>query len=86
MPNVKYFILATGFWASQVVLLVKNQPANAGDERYGFDPWVKKSPRRKAWQPAPVFLFGKSHGQRSLTGYSSWGGKESDTIEQWKRK
>ena len=30
----------------------------------------------------PVFLPGKSEGQRSLVGYSSWGHKELDTIEQ----
>jgi len=29
----------------------------------------------------PVFLPGKSHGQRSLVGYSLWCHKESDTIE-----
>ena len=29
-----------------------------------------------------VFLPGKSHGQRSLAGYNSWGCKESDTTEQ----
>ena len=29
----------------------------------------------KEWQPAPVFLPGKSHGQRSLVGYSPWGCK-----------
>ena len=33
------------------------------------------------WQPTPVFLTGKSHGQRSLVGYSPWGRKESDTTE-----
>ena len=39
-------------------------------------------PRRKAWQPTPVFLPGESHGQRILAGYSPWGGKESDVTEQ----
>ena len=34
------------------------------------------------WQPTPVFLPGKSHGQRSLGGHSPWGGKESDTTER----
>ena len=34
-----------------------------------------------AWQPAPVFLPGESHGQRSLAGYTPWGCKESDTAE-----
>ena len=38
----------------------------------GFDPWVRKVPWRRKWQPIPVFLPGKSYGQRSLTGYSPW--------------
>ena len=41
----------------------------------GFDPWVWKILWRKKWQPTPVFLPGKSHGQGSLAGYSSWGRK-----------
>ena len=36
---------------------------------------------RRKWQPTLVFLLGKSHGQKSLVGYSSWVHKESDTIE-----
>ena len=32
----------------------------------GFDPWVGKIPWRRKWQPTPVLLPGKSHGQRSL--------------------
>ena len=38
--------------------------------------------RRRQWHPTPVFLPGKSHGRRSLVGYSPWGGKESDTTER----
>ena len=49
--------------------------------RLGFDPWVRKIPWRRKWQPTPVFLPGESHGQRSLEGYSPWGCKESDTTE-----
>ena len=57
--------------ASQVVLVVKNLPANAGNiMRQGFDPWVGKIPWRKAWQSTPVFLPGESHEKRSLVGYS----------------
>ena len=41
-----------------------------------FNLWVGKMPWRKEWQPTPVFLLGKSHGQRSLAGYSPWGHKE----------
>ena len=47
-----------------------------------FDPWIGKIPWRRKWQPSPVLLPGKSHGQRSLVGYSPWGHKESDTTEQ----
>ena len=45
------------------------------------DPWVGKSPWRRAWQATPVFSPAGSHGQRSLVGYSPWGRKESDTTE-----
>ena len=41
-----------------------------------------KIPWRRKWQPTPVLLPGKSHGRRSLVGYSPWGCKESDTTEQ----
>ena len=50
--------------------------------RPGFHPWVGKIPCRRKWQPTPVPLPGKSHGQRSLVGYSPWGCKELDTPEQ----
>ena len=50
--------------------------------RCGFNPWVGKIPWRRQWQPTPVFLPGKSHGQRSLVGYSPQGHKESDTTER----
>ena len=42
---------------------------------------VGKIPWRRKWQPSPVFLPGESNGQRSLAGYSPWGGKESNTAE-----
>ena len=47
-----------------------------------FDPWDRKIPWRRKWQPTPVFLPRKSHGQRSLVGYSPWDCKESDATEQ----
>ena len=50
-------------------------------KRHRFDPWVRKIPWRRAWQPTPVFLPGESHEQRSLVDYSPWGGKELDMIE-----
>ena len=60
--------------ASQVALVVKSLPANAGDVRdRGFDPWVGKIPWRRAGSTTLVFLPGESHGQRSRAGYSPWG-------------
>ena len=50
-------------------------------KRQGFDPWVRKIPRRRKWQPAPVFLPGKFYGQKHLAGYSPSGHKESDMTE-----
>jgi len=48
--------------------------------RLKFDPWVRKIPWRRKWQPTPVFLPGKSHGQRSLAGYSPRVEKESEAT------
>ena len=50
--------------------------------RPGFDPWIRKILWRRKWQPTPVLLPGKSHGQRSEVGYSPRGHKESDTTER----
>ena len=63
--------------------VVKNSPASAGDTRDArFHPWVRKIPWRRKRQPAPVFLPGKSQGQRSLVGYSPKSCKESDMTKQ----
>ena len=50
--------------------------------RPGFIPWVRKIPWRREWLTTPVFLPGKFYGQRTLSGYSPCGHKESDTTEQ----
>ena len=47
-----------------------------------FNPWVRKIPWRREWQPIPVLLPGKSHGLRSLVGCSPQGHKELDTTEK----
>ena len=56
--------------------MVKNLPANAGDA--DLIPVLGRFPWRRKWQPAPVFLPGKSHRQRSLEGNDSWVAKELD--------
>ena len=40
--------------------------------RQGFDPWVRMIRWRRKWQPTPVFLPRKFHGQRSRASYSPW--------------
>ena len=50
-------------------------------KKCGLDTRVGKIPWNRNWQPTPVFSPGKSHGQRNLAGYSSWGQKESDMTE-----
>ena len=50
--------------------------------RREFNPWDGKIPWRRKWQPTPVFLPGEFCGQRSLAGYSPWGGKKSDATER----
>jgi len=50
--------------------------------RLRFDPWVRKIPCSRKWQPTPVFFPGKFHGQRNLAGYRPWGHKELDMTEQ----
>ena len=49
--------------------------------RFGFNPWAGKTPWSRKWQPTPVFLPGKSHGQQSLADYSPWDHKELDMTE-----
>ena len=57
-------------------LIVKNLPA----VKENPDPWVGKIPWRWKWQPTRVFLPGEPHGQRSVVGYSPWGGEEWNPI------
>ena len=53
--------------------MVKNLPANTGDE--GSNSGLGRFPWRRKWQPTSVFLPGKSRVQSSLVGYIQWGHK-----------
>ena len=62
------------YWARSLGgSVVKNLPANAGDTRDWFHPWVGEISWRRAWQPKPVFLLGESRGQKGLVGYGPMG-------------
>ena len=63
---------------SRMTEMVKSLPAM---RETWFNPWVRKTLWRRKWQPTPVLLPGKSHGQRILVGYSRWGHKELDMTE-----
>ena len=75
----------------KIVMVVSGSPGgSSGKEptcqcrrrkRCRFDPWVGKIPWKRAWQPTPVFLPGKSHGQRSLAGYCPYCHKGLDMSE-----
>ena len=63
--------------------MVEDPPADAGDTGdAGSIPGVGKTHWRRKQQPTPVFLPGKSHGQRSLAGYSPRGHQELNTTER----
>ena len=50
--------------------------------RLGFNPWVRKTPWRRKWQPTSLFLPRKSYGQRNLEGYSPWGHRVRHTRRE----
>ena len=52
---------------------LSSKESTCQSRRCGFSPWGGKIPWRRKWQPTPVFLPGKSHGQKSLVGYSPGG-------------
>ena len=62
-----------------IAQLVNNLPTM---RETGFDLRVQKIRWRRKWHPTPVFLPGKSHGQRSLVDSSLWGLQEPDMTEQ----
>ena len=69
------------FYVYHVVAHINTSSILMAEWRRRFDPWVGKIPWRRKWQPTPVFLPGKSYGQRSLAGYSPWGREESNMTE-----
>ena len=80
MPLVTWFLIAL---SEMLVCTCTNKGfpgGHSGEEstcqrmRLRFDPWVKKIPWSRKWQPTPVFL-------RSLAGYSPWGRRESTRLQ-----
>ena len=61
----KMYMPRTPWWLSK--------GSSCHNRRCGLDPWVRKMPWRRKWQPTPLFLSGEFHGQRSLAGLLSMG-------------
>ena len=78
--QILYDVIMVSLGASLVAQMVKSLPAvwETGVQSLGW----KDPPWRRKWQPTPVFLPGKSHGWKSLVGYSPHGPKELDTTEK----
>ena len=92
-----YYFYGKLSWASQVALVVKNLPANAGDVRdvgsipglgrsgdvrdVGSIPGLGRSPGVGNSSLPQYSCLEKFHGQRKLAGYSPWGHKESERAE-----
>ena len=57
---------------NKVLWWLNSKESSCQCRKQGFHPWVGKNPWRRKWLPTPVFLPGKSHGERNLVGYSPW--------------
>ena len=69
--------------ASQVVLVVKNPPANARDVKdLSSVPGSGRFPGRGHGNPLQYTCLENPHGQRRQAGYTPWSYKESDMTEQ----
>ena len=68
-PNWGTFFKITSSYSAKIVKVRKDQEKS----------WIGW---RRQWHPTPVLLHGKSHGWRSVVGYSPWGREESDTTER----
>ena len=82
------FLFAWSFCACQLPSCswLSGKESTCQCRRWGFDPWVRKIPWRRTCQPTPLFLSGKSCGQRSLAGYSPGGSRVGcDLVTQWQQ-
>ena len=62
-------------WSMRLPWWLSGKESACQWKRCKLDLWMGKIPWRRKWHSTPVFMPGKSHGQRSLVGYSPWGCK-----------
>ena len=81
------YILCSQIWRSSIQSVKTRPGADCGSDHELIAKFrlklkkVGKTTWRRKWPPTPALLPGKSHGQRSLVGYSPWGLKESNMTE-----
>ena len=91
-PSLGFWVCLVFFFAMQLIgsqfpnqgLNLGHGHENPGSQPPGHQGIPNKSTtlRRRQWHPTPVLWPGKTHGWRSLVGYSPWGRQESDTTER----
>ena len=65
------FVLYYTYFCGHPLWLRSKEPT-CQCRRFWFSHWVRKISWRREWQPAPISLPGKAHGQKKLTGPSAW--------------
>ena len=75
IPRYPFLFLLLSTQSEQASQVAQQQRITCQCRRRRFDPRVGKIPWRRKWPPAPVFLPGEPHRQRSLASYSPWGCK-----------
>jgi len=84
-PHAPVRCLLVNIYFKKIIIWVhpggSDSNESACSQETQVDPWVGKILQRRKWQPTPVILPGKFHGQKSLGSYSPWGHKESNMTE-----
>ena len=73
--TINTFIYKQRYLACGLPWWLSGKESTCQCKRLRFSPWIQKILQRRKWQPTPVFLPGKSHGERSLEGYRPWSHK-----------
>ena len=73
--SIYLYVYTCIYWICLMAQVVRKLPVM---QEAQVQPLGREDPRRREWQPTPLFLPVKSHGWKSLVGYSPWGCKESN--------